>query len=199
MMADLSMYLLDITSNSIRANASHIMIRFEDSKKKNEISLEIIDDGRGMDAEMVEKVQNPFFTTRTTRKIGLGIPFFKELAEQCEGHFELESKVNEGTRIKCTMKKDHWDVPPRGDIGDALVLALCMNEAIHIHFDYISDEKHFSFDSQEIREILGDVSICEAEISSWCKAYINEGIKEEEKDEVISRFKSSARSDKKAS
>ena len=181
MMANLSMHLLDIAANSVRAGANHITICFCDSLKRNEISLEITDDGKGMDEKTLKAVQDPFFTTRSTRRIGLGIPFFKELAEQCEGQFELESKVNVGTRIKCTMKKDHWDVPPRGDMGDAVILTLCMNENIHIHFDYISDEKQFSFDSLEIKEILGDVSVCEAEISSWCKAYINEGIKEEEK------------------
>lgn len=181
MMANLSMHLLDIASNSVRANANQIVICFCDSMKENTISLEITDNGKGMDEEMVKAVMNPFFTTRTTRRIGLGIPFFKELAEQCGGRFELESKVNEGTRIKCVMQKDHWDVPPRGDIGDAVVLTLCMNENIHVHFDYKSDDKQFSFDSLEIKEILGDVSVCEAEISSWCKAYINEGIKEEEK------------------
>lgn len=180
MMANLSMHLLDIASNSVRANASKITIHFHDSVSEDLSFIEIIDNGKGMDEEMVKAVQDPFFTTRTTRRIGLGIPFFKELAEQCEGQFELESKVNVGTRIKCSMKKSHWDVPPRGDIGDAVILTLCMNEDIHLHFDYSSDEKEFSFDSLEIKEILGDVSVCEAEISAWCKSYINEGIKEEE-------------------
>lgn len=180
MMENLSMHLLDIASNSVRANASKIMIHYHDSQFEDIISLEIIDNGIGMDEKMVKDVQNPFYTTRETRRVGLGIPFFKELAEQCEGHFELESKVNVGTRIKCTMKKSHWDVPPRGDIGDAVLLTICMDETIHVHFDYTSDEKQFSFDSLEIKEILGDVSICEAEISAWCKAYINEHINKEE-------------------
>lgn len=181
MMANLSMHLLDIAANSVKANATEIFIHFHDSGKEDQIFLEIRDNGKGMDDQMVQAVQDPFFTTRTTRRIGLGIPFFKELAEQCEGQFELESKVDVGTRIKCTMKKSNIDVPPRGDIGDAVILTLCMNEDIHVHFDYSSDEKQFRFDSLEIKEILGDVSICEAEISSWCKAYINEGIQEEEK------------------
>ena len=180
MMANLSMHLLDIASNSVRANATKINIYFHDSISEDIIFIEITDNGKGMDEEMVKAVQDPFFTTRTTRRIGLGIPFFKELAEQCEGQFELESKVNVGTRIKCQMKRSHWDVPPRGDIGDAVVLTLCMNESIHVHFDYTSDTKEFYFDSLEVKEILGDVSVCEAEISAWCKAYINEGIKEED-------------------
>lgn len=177
MMENLSMHILDIAQNSIRANAKNIWIQYIDSKMNNVVSLEIKDDGCGMDEEMIENVQNPFFTTRTTRRIGLGIPFLKELAEQCEGSFELESKVNEGTRIKCVMKKDHWDVPPRGNVGDAIVLSIMMNEDIHVRFDYKDDEKCFYFDSFEIKEILGDVSIQEAEISSWCKTYINESIK----------------------
>lgn len=176
MMESLSSTLLDIASNSVRACAKNIGITFVDSFRQDLVSLEIKDDGKGMDEEMIQKVQDPFFTTRTTRRIGLGIPFFKEMAEECEGTFVLESKVNVGTRIKASMKKSHWDVPPRGDMGDAIVLAICMDESIHFHFDYISDEKTFCFDSLEIREILGDVSIAEAEISSWLKAYINESI-----------------------
>lgn len=170
------MTLLDIASNSVRAKASKIDILLRESDSADEIMIEITDNGKGMDERMVKKVQDPFFTTRTTRRIGLGIPFFMELAEQCEGHFELESKVNVGTTIRCTMKKSHWDVPPRGDIGDAVVLTCCMNENIHVRFCYKSDVKQFCFDSLEIKEILGDVSICEAEISAWCKAYINEAI-----------------------
>lgn len=185
MMENLSMHLLDIGSNSVRAHAKMIVISLMESDINDQIVMEICDDGMGMDENMQQAVLDPFYTTRTTRRIGLGIPLFKELAEQCCGEFKLESKVNVGTRISCSIKKSHWDVPPLGDIGDAIVLLCCMDESIRIRFDYKSDEKEFSFDSQEIREILGDVSICEAEISSWCKAYINENIRGGKENEVV--------------
>lgn len=177
MMENLSMHVLDIMANSIRADASEIHVTIIDSRKSDLISIEVIDNGKGMDQQMVIEVQNPFFTTRSTRKIGLGIPFFKELGEQCEGAFELESEVNKGTRIYASMKKSHWDTPPMGDIGDAIMIGISAKESVHTHFEYIKDNGKFCFDTTEIREILGDeVSICEAEIMLWCKDYINQGI-----------------------
>lgn len=185
MMENLSMSILDIASNCVRAHAALIEIVLVDSVIKDLISIEIKDDGCGMDPAMIEKVQDPFFTTRSTRKIGLGIPFFKGLASQCEGQFKLESKVNEGTRIYTSMKKSHWDTPPMGDIGDAIMLVWMQKESNVIHFDYINDESQFSFDSKEIKAILGDeVSVCEAEIMMWCKDYINQGIKQCEKENL---------------
>lgn len=186
MMQNLSMHLLDIASNSVRANADTILIRLKNSQKENVISLEIQDNGKGMDEAMIQAVQDPFYTTRTTRRIGLGIPLFKGLAEQCEGTFTLESQVNRGTRIQVTMRKDHWDVPPLGDIGDAVVLVIDMNEKNHVHFDYTNDYKQFSFDSEEIKAMLDGVSICEPEIRQWCKDYINQAIQEEGTHEIIS-------------
>lgn len=189
MMQDLSMHVLDIASNSIRANASNILIHIKNSYQQDQILILIQDDGKGMDQEMVEKVQDPFYTTRTTRRIGLGIPFFKELAQACNGSFEIKSQVNVGTSISCIMQKSHWDTPPMGDLGDAIMLLWCQKETNHIHFDYRTDFDQFSFDSNEIKAILGDeVSVCEAEIMKWCKEYINEGIKvcKEEPYEIIS-------------
>ena len=176
-MQNLSMHILDIASNSIRAEASLIQINMVDKASCDEVSIEIIDNGKGMDEKTLLKVQDPFYTSRTTRKIGLGIPLFKELAEACEGKFELESTVGVGTRIKASMRKTHWDTPPHGDIGDAVIIALTANEEVHMIFTYTSDSETFCFDSMEIKEVLGDVKIATAEISMWCKDYINEGIK----------------------
>lgn len=175
-MQNLSMYVLDIASNSIRAEATLIQINMIDQNESDLISIEIIDNGKGMDEEMMRKVQDPFFSSRTTRKIGLGIPFFKDLSQRCEGQFEFESEVGVGTRIKASMRKSHWDTPPSGDIGDAVMIAIAANETIHMIFKYTKDHGSFVFDSEEIKEILGDVSITTAEIMLWCKDYINQGI-----------------------
>lgn len=185
MMQNLSMHVLDIASNSVRAEATDLHIIMINSTCKDLISIEVIDNGKGMDEEMIQRVQDPFFTSRTTRRIGLGIPFFKELAEACNGSFELESQVNVGTRIYVSMQKSHWDTPPLGDLGDAIVLVWCQKETNHIHFDYKTDANQFSFDSDEIKAILGDeVSVCEAEIMMWCKDYINQQIQVCEEEQV---------------
>lgn len=176
MMQNLSMYVLDIASNSIRAEATLIQIEMMNQDEADLISIEIKDNGKGMDEEMMKKVQDPFFSSRTTRKIGLGIPFFKDLSERCEGQFEFTSEVGVGTRIKSSMRKSHWDTPPMGDLGDAIIIAVTANESIHLIFKYMTDYGSFVFDSKEIQELLGDVSITTAEIMLWCKDYINQGI-----------------------
>ena len=175
MMQDLSMNILDIAQNSLRAGASCIQIQLVEHDNILELSVE--DDGIGMDEEMVERVQDPFFTTRTTRKIGLGIPFLKAIAQQCEGTFSLTSKVNEGTLIRVSMALDHWDCPPLGDVGDVLMIAASADVKVRFIFTYRKNEKEFVFDTQQINEVLGEgIDIRNAEIFNWCKAAVNEGI-----------------------
>lgn len=175
MMQDLSMNILDIAQNSLRAKAKCIKIQMIESNHRLELSVE--DDGIGMDEELVKRVQDPFFTTRTTRKIGLGIPFLKAIAQQCNGEFSLVSKVNEGTCIKVSMDLEHWDCPPLGDIGDALMIAASADVSVRFIFIYRKDEEEFIFDTQQINEVLGEgIDIRNAEIFNWCKAAVNEGI-----------------------
>ncbi len=116
MMQNLSMHVLDIAANAVRAEASLVKITLINSKIRNVIKITVEDNGKGMDEEQLKKVQDPFYTTRTTRRIGLGIPLFRELAEQCGGEFELQSKLGVGTRIASSMQRNHWDPPPMGYI-----------------------------------------------------------------------------------
>ena len=110
-MNELSLYLLDITQNSIKAQAKVVQIKIEENLYKNLLSIDIIDDGCGMSKDVVSRVSDPFYTTRTTRKVGLGIPLLKELCELCCGTFSIESEVNKGTTLKCTFVYDNIDLP----------------------------------------------------------------------------------------
>lgn len=186
MMQNLSMHVLDIAANSVRAKASRVMITIEDSVLHNEIKITVSDNGCGMNEAMCQQVQDPFFTSRTTRKIGLGVPFFKELSEQCGGEFCLVSKEGAGTTISASMQRDHWDTPPMGDMGDAVMIAAVADCSVHFIFTYQNDTGCFVFDTQEIKAILGDeVSIADAEIMLWCKEYINQGIAMGNKEEDL--------------
>lgn len=175
-MQDLAMHLLDIVYNSIRAKASLIKIFFKDSTLSNEIIMRVEDNGTGMNEETVEKVQNPFYTTRTTRDVGLGIPLLKIGALSCNGSFRLESKENVGTLIEATYQKDHLDTPPVGDLAETLVTLIQANENIEYEFHYEEDKLVFDLNTVEIKEILDGVSIVEPEIIIWLKSYIKEGI-----------------------
>lgn len=175
-MPDIAMHLLDIVYNSIRADASIIRIHIIDSVKEDLIICRVEDNGVGMDEETVEKVQNPFYTTRTTRDVGLGVPLFKEGALQSDGTFTLESKLNEGTTIEATYKKSHIDTPVMGDIAETLVTLIQANENIEYEVEYQWDDGVFVLNTVEIKELLEGVPINSPEIILWLKEYIKEGI-----------------------
>lgn len=175
-MQDIAMHLLDIVYNSIRAKASLIRIFFKDSLKDDVVVMRVEDNGIGMNEEAVKKVQNPFFTTRTTRNVGLGIPLLKIGALSCDGSFKLESKENIGTLIEATYKKTHLDTPPIGDIAETLVTLIQADENIDYEFHYENDELMFELNTFEVKELLDGVSIVEPDIIIWLKSYIKEGI-----------------------
>lgn len=150
-MQDLAMHLLDIVYNSIRAKATVIKIFFKDSIKDDEIVMRVEDNGTGMDEETVEKVQDPFYTTRTTRDVGLGIPLLKEGALSCDGSFLLESQVHVGTKIEAKYVKSHLDTPPIGDIAETLMTLIQADENIEYLFQFESDDIHFVLDTVEIK------------------------------------------------
>ncbi|MBQ9841088.1 MAG: ATP-binding protein [Erysipelotrichaceae bacterium] len=176
MMQDLAMHILDLGQNSIRANAKNIEICLWIDDEKDCITFRLVDDGIGMDEDMQKRVLDPFFSTRTTRKIGLGIPFIKELAELCNGSFLLQSEVGKGTTLEITLQKSCWDTPPLGDVGEAMMMLIQADGTI----EYVLDYRHhgeFIMKTTEIKEILGDVNIQEPSILLWLKQYINENIK----------------------
>ncbi len=173
-MQDLSMYCLDIATNSVKAKASVIKISMINSEKDNLLSLMIEDNGCGMDAKTLQKVVDPFYTTRTTRRVGLGVSFFKNLADMCEGEFNITSTVNVGTHIKVTLKKNHWDTPPIGNLSETVSTLIQMDDTIQWIFEYSSDDGVFVLDTNKIKDILDGVSLKEPKILIWIKEYVDE-------------------------
>ncbi len=176
MMQDLAMHTLEILMNSIGAKAGIVTCRIRDSETDNIISIEVEDNGCGMDEEMVRRVADPFTTSRKTRKVGLGVAFMKGLTEQCNGTFSIESTVGQGTTVKATVQRDHIDLPPMGDLGEMIMYAIQADENTDLRFYYTTDKDQFVFLTSEIREQLDGVSLLEPEILVWIREYINEGI-----------------------
>lgn len=175
-MQEIAMNILDIAYNSIKAQAKLIEIIIHDSTKLNIISINIIDDGCGMDAKTVKNVTNPFYTTRTTRKVGLGIPMFKENIEATGGFFEISSEVGKGTKVTGEFVKNHIDTPPMGNIVETIITLIQADEKIDYLFKYTSDNLTFILDTKEIKKILEGVPINQPEIIIWLKEYIKEGL-----------------------
>ncbi len=177
-MRELSLNVLDIAQNSVSAKASLIEIEILENSKTQDLLIGIYDNGKGMTPEQVKSVRDPFFTTRTTRKVGMGIPLFKLAAEMTGGKLEIESEVGIGTKVKAYFKTDHLDFTPIGDMTSTMISLITMN--LHIDFLYRRslDGKEFTVDTRQLKEILGDVPLNEPSIALWITQYINENTKQ---------------------
>lgn len=180
-MKDLSMHIMDIVQNSISASAGQIEIRISYRKEEDTYSLDIIDNGKGMDNEMLSKVTDPFFTTRKTRKVGMGIPLLKMNAERTGGRFTIESAPGNGTSVKAEFKPAHPDMLPEGDLEGTIVLLCHSNPEIHFIFSYQYEGNSYCFDTDEIKEALGEVSISEPMVYPILKELLKSNLEETRK------------------
>lgn len=180
-MRELALHILDIAENSISAGANQILIRVEENLAADRLIIQIEDNGRGMDAETVARITDPFITSRTTRKVGLGIPFFKAAAEACEGTFKIQSQQGKGTLVKATFKHSHIDRMPLGDLTGTLMTLIIGSPEIHWVFEYKIDQQHFIFDDCPIKETLMGVSLSEPVVMKFIRNLIKEGIQEARK------------------
>ena len=177
MMKELSLHILDIAENSVHAEAKTVSINIEEDSQKNLLTIIIQDDGKGMDSEMLRKVTDPFITTRTTRKVGLGIPFLKEAAEACNGHFLISSQPGNGTRVETSFQRDHIDRMPMGSIQNTFLDLLVGFPDIHWIFKYRIDEEEFDMDSAPIQETLEGIPLSDPIVLKYLKDEIDNGIK----------------------
>lgn len=173
-MRELSLNVLDIAQNSIAAGASLTELLVEESTEEKTLHIGIYDNGKGMTPEQVESVKDPFFTTRTTRKVGMGIPLFKLAAEQTGGSLEIESRVGVGTRVDAVFKTDSIDFTPLGDIESTIATVVCMNEDKDFTYTRSKDGKSFTFSSAQIKEILDGVPLSEPSVMNWVEGYLRE-------------------------
>lgn len=176
MMSDLAMHTLELLENSIQADATLIEVTLRQNIDENKTTICVKDDGCGMDEKMVQCVADPFTTKRTSRKVGLGVSFLKQLTDLCNGSLTIESKINCGTTITATMQYDHIDVPPLGDLGEMMMIAMHGNPKIDYVFTYQFGANKFIFKSKEVKDILGCTSIDDPEVLLWIKEYINQEV-----------------------
>ena len=173
-MRELSLNILDIAQNSITANASLITIEVLENTVEHTLLIGIYDNGKGMSEEQVKSVIDPFFTTRTTRKVGMGIPLFKMAAEQTGGSLEIESELGVGTQIRAIFKTDSVDFTPLGDVASTIQMLITMNTDRNFVYKHKVDEKEFVCDTRELKAILGDVPLDTYEVSQWILEFIKE-------------------------
>ncbi len=173
-MRELSLNILDISQNSISAKATVVEIEVEEISADSTMTVRINDNGCGMSEEMLARVNDPFCTTRTTRKVGMGIPLFKMAAEMTGGSFNISSVVGEGTRVTAVFKTDSIDFTPLGDIDSTVITLVTMNTRIDFLYRLKIDGREFVLDTKQLKEILGGVPLNEPEVVMWMKDYLKE-------------------------
>ena len=173
-MRELSLNVMDVAQNSVRAEASLVEILVEESDKNDFLTITIRDNGCGMSPEQVQQVIDPFFTTRTTRKVGLGVPLFKMSAEQTGGSFDIQSELGRGTQTKASYVKSHVDMTPLGDINSTVSILIRCNPDIDFVFTRTTDNGSFTLDTRELREVLDGVSLDTPDVVEWIEEFLKE-------------------------
>jgi signal transduction histidine kinase len=172
-MKDLSQHLLDIVGNSLRAGASLIEIGMEVLESEEALVLSIRDNGCGMSPEMVAQVTDPFFTSRTTRKVGLGLPFLKMNTEQTGGSIRIESEEGKGTRVEALFYHHHIDCIPMGDLKGVMALIMSGNPNADFVLTLKRGSNTFEIKSVDIKEVLGDVRINHPRVTRFIKEMLD--------------------------
>ena len=177
-MKELSLNILDIAQNSIKANAAHVEIALE--QRGDWLTITITDDGTGMSPEFAAEAANPFTTTRTTRKVGMGLPLFKLAAEQTGGTFSLTSHQaahegdDHGTTVTATFNTAHVDCEPVGDITETILTLIQGNPDLSLTYLYSKDGDELRLSTDEMREILGDtVPLNSPDVLTWARSFLN--------------------------
>lgn len=174
-MRELALHILDLVQNAREAGARHVAVRITEAAADDALAIEIRDDGRGMDAATVARVTDPFFTTRTSRHVGLGLPLAAAGAQQAGGGIVIESTPGEGTCVKLRYRWHHWDRPPMGDLPATLMAILLGDADLALQYVHQVDQRAFCLDSQELRQVLEDVPLSHPAVRAWLNDFLRTG------------------------
>lgn len=175
-MKEIALHILDIAENSIIAGAKNIRITVQENLVKDRLSATIEDDGKGMDPETAARITDPFVTTRTTRRVGLGIPLLKAAAEACNGRLTIQSRVGQGTTITVEFQHSHIDRMPLGDLPGTFLTLLVGYPDIHWLFEHTVNDQQFIFDDTPIKQELAGLPLTEPGVLTFIRNLLNEGV-----------------------
>ena len=179
-MREIVLHLLDLAENSVSAGARAITISVCEDLEADRLTAWIQDDGRGMDEETVRRVSDPFFTSRTTRKVGLGIPLLKEAAEACNGRMEIHSKPGAGTRVDVSFQHSHIDRMPLGNLSTVFLELTVTHPEIHWIFRYTARkqgcQETFEFNDEPVKEALAEVPLTHPDVLAYLRETLEEGL-----------------------
>ena len=177
-MTEISLNILDVAENSTSAGAHLVEITVEADTKADTLTVIIKDDGCGMSGEQLEKVTDPFFTTRKTRKVGLGVPFLKQAAEDAGGSFRISSEQGKGTEVTAVFGLSNVDRMPLGDISTTIQNLIIYHTDTDFYYRYSYDGASFELDTREMKEMLGGVPLDTPDVAAFIKEYLEENKRE---------------------
>lgn len=176
-MKELSLHILDITQNSIRAGAALVELCIVEDTLEDLLSITISDDGCGIPKDRLADITNPFVTSRTTRKVGLGLPLFKAAAEGCDGRFTIRSEEGVGTTVEAVFKRSHIDRAPLGNMADTVMTMLLSFNHAELLYIHHYNGRTFEFDTRQIKAILeAEDLLTDPEVLGWIRGYVAEGL-----------------------
>ena len=177
-MKELALHLLDIAENSVAAKARNVTLAVIADEANDRLRLIVQDDGKGMDAQTAARIVDPFVTSRTTRKVGLGLPLLKSAAEACNGGLSIQSEIGKGTQVTVEFQLNHIDRMPVGDFPSTCLNLLVGYPEIHWIFLYTSNKSQFEFDDQPIKQELTGVPLSDPLILGYLRQNLEEGFAE---------------------
>lgn len=163
---------MDVAKNSVTAGATRILI--DVSETPSRLTITISDNGCGMTPEFLSRVTDPFTTTRTTRKVGLGLPLMKMEAQMSGGDLTIDSKLGEGTTVTTWFDPGNIDMPPLGDLVSSIITLIQGSPDIDFVFTHSKNGRNYTLDTGEIRAIMGDIPLSEPDVLSWLNEFLNE-------------------------
>ena len=175
-MLELALHILDIAENSVRAGAKTIFIDIVENRGKDQLLIEIRDDGAGMDPTTLKKAMDPFYTSKKVRRVGLGLPMLAEAAERTGGSFTIESREGAGTRVAVNFRLGHIDRQPLGDLTGALMVLIAGNAGVDFVCRHECEGEVFMLDTREIRNEIGEIPINHPEVMKFIRQHIVEGL-----------------------
>jgi hypothetical protein len=173
-MRELSLHILDVLQNSLEAGATLVELVIEEDLTGDRLVIVVRDNGRGMDQATLARVVDPFYTTRKTRQVGLGIPLFQAAAERSNGSLGITSLVGKGTEVRAVFQHSHIDRAPLGDMTGTL-LTFILGGVCDLAYVHRVNDRQFTFSTAEIRAGLGEVSLSHPAVRGWLREYIAEG------------------------
>jgi hypothetical protein len=177
-MNELSLHILDIVQNSISADASLIFIDVLENASDDKYIIRISDNGHGIDGDILENVTDPYVTSRTTRKVGMGLSLFKQNAEQTNGSLKVESEKGKGTTVTAEFGFSHIDRPILGDMPGVVSILAATNPKIDFVYKHVVNDEAYHFDTREVKFVLDDVPISNPSIQKYMKELIEENLKQ---------------------